>query len=210
MNHMRALAAVGLIFLAGPSATFADLADLDVDGLIYEASDIVVGKVVDVDSRCTIEDDDQIHDTFEVSIKVESVEKGSSFEVGHVVVVHAWQLRYIPGNNPFRYMTSHGHHEIPAVGQSVRAYLTEMLDAGGFEAVLPNGFAPSDGGGMLTTSHTLSPYEFVFFICPLWARILIFIAIIGCGSYFATWRLNRHPEVREAKRKLQELAKYAH
>ena len=121
----------------------AAVAPLPPEDLESRASDILVGKLIDLDVK---QEPAELHGILErefrqlgymdlalyYTLEVTASEKGEGVQPGDQIVVRAYCWR----ERNRSYPESQGHYPLPAVGQEVRVYLN------GRSVVFPNGFAP--------------------------------------------------------------------
>ena len=122
-----------ILVSAGTAA--AAVAPLSPEGLLKHATHVVSGEAVEVSSKIKGVGIRDRH--FEVTIEVESVEKGKGVKKGDRIVVHAWQPT--AGLVP-RPPGPQGHSDVPKRGGRVKMFLRKDGDA--YQVIMPNGIKP--------------------------------------------------------------------
>ena len=135
-RRLTAVAALLTTVAALATANRAAVPDQKPEQLRKSASHIVTGKVTAIYTREGKGND--FHDTSGVvEVAVSAVEKGDGVEPGDAVYARFHTRRWVGTGRP----PSFGQgHAVPAQDEEVRVYLRRK--AGGYDALLPNGFEP--------------------------------------------------------------------
>ncbi len=145
---------IGLLCIA--STLHAARAPQSSAELLEQADLVVTGKVIKVETRSARSQVEKAFGNYDwhidVSIKVESVEKGRGVQVGDEIVTRCFAIR--SRKSMTEYMSLQAHDPIPATGQVVRAYLRD--GTAGHEVLHPNGFASLDGSDLVPAPEVQS------------------------------------------------------
>ena len=135
-RRLAAAAAILAAVAALATANHAAVPDQKPGQLRENASHVVTGKVAAIYTREKKRKD--CHDTDGVvEVAVTGVEKGDGAEPGDAIYARFHTRRWVGTGRP----PSFGQgHAVPRQGEEVRAYLDRR--AGGYDALLPNGFEP--------------------------------------------------------------------
>ncbi|HEV2293653.1 MAG TPA: hypothetical protein VGR35_07345 [Tepidisphaeraceae bacterium] len=136
-QRLTAVAALLAVVGALATANRAAVPDQKPEQLREGASHIVTGKVTAIYTR--EQKGDNFHDTQGVvEVAVAGVEKGDGIEPGDAVYARFHTRRWVGVGRPTQ--TYGRGHAVPKQDEEVRVYLDR--NAGGYDALLPNGFEP--------------------------------------------------------------------